>query len=104
MRGEDADVLRNLREHGDRAAIPRPVSAWIFGSIEEMYGIAEGLVAAGWVCSPPDPYGDRYMIRAERLQDTSDAAIDAMVAEINSLIENTDAFFDGWESSVEIGQ
>jgi hypothetical protein len=105
VKERDSRVLQELRARGDRTAIPRPIRIWIYGEPEELETIAEHLAGAGWEHTPPQPADRTYFIRAERMQDTSDVAIDAMIAEIERLVADSEtAVFDGWETSLEIGQ
>ena len=85
-------------------AIPTVLSVAIGGGLVELHEIADELEAAGWECGPLDPYGGAYAIHVARVQDTSDAAISAAIAEINRLIEDTEAVIDSWETALDVNQ
>lgn len=97
----DELVLSQLREHGDTGAIPRPVTAWIYGSEEELNLIAARLSDAGWTSIDIDDQGDTCSLVAECEQPATAEAIHAMSEAIATAIAGTEAVDDGWETSVE---
>jgi len=104
MDERDAEVLKALGEQGDRPMIPRPVFIWIYGTLDDLWQVAPLLADKGWQQTDPEPADGQYVIRAQREQPASEEAITSMIEEIELAIANTDAEFDGWETSVEFGQ
>ncbi|WP_380877317.1 hypothetical protein ACFB49_12320 [Sphingomonas sp. DBB INV C78] len=99
-RDRDTATLKALHEHGDAAVIMRPVFIWIYGEEADLRKVASRL-AATWQDVEPEQANSGWVIRAQREQEATEEAIFAMSDEINAAIEDTDAEFDGWETSVE---
>ncbi|MCA1749437.1 MAG: ribonuclease E inhibitor RraB [Sphingomonadales bacterium] len=94
-------VLELLYEQGDIAAVARPVNIWLYGNRDELSGLERKLEQLGWRDCKPRLFDDVWVIIAERDQPATEEAISAMAREIESLVEDTDVDFDGWETRVE---
>ena len=97
----DAGVLAQLRQHGDVAHIPRPVYIWIYGEERDLRIVAPRLQDDGWFDTDPESDDGIWVIRAQREQTVTEADIAAMSGAIHMAIEDTEAEYDGWETSVE---
>lgn len=104
MRGVDERAVDLLCEQGDRASIPRTVTLWFYGERDELLDLKAALENTGWEVIPPEPADRTHMLRAWRDQETSAEAMTALRNEVESLIASTDIAFDGWETTVEVGQ
>ena len=104
MKKADKRAVDLLRVQGDRGSIPRPVNIWFYGDLDELLDLKEKLEAAGWEATEPEPCDRTYMLRAEREQSTSPEAMETLLKEIEAEIVFTDIVFDGWETTVEVGQ
>ena len=104
MRVPDKRAVELLRKQGDRGVIPRPLNIWFYGDRDELLDLKKKLEAAGWQAIEPEPCDNTFMLRAAREQETSPDAMKALLDEIENDIVATDIQFDGWETTVEVGQ
>ena len=95
-------VLDELRAHGDKGAIPRPVFVWIYGARDDLEMAAERMGGGNWLLELEEQ-DEEWVLRTEREQMATREAIHSMSEKILAALVGTDAFYDGWETSVERG-
>jgi regulator of RNase E activity RraB len=97
----DRQVLQQLAEHGDNAAIARPVMHYFYGEREQLYDIAERLEKPGWEEVELAKGEEDFRLVASKVTDLLDASIETMMTEVEEAIRGLDVTYDGWETSVE---
>ena len=97
----DREVLRQLKDNGDNAAIARPVAHFFYGEREQLYDVAERLEKPGWDEVELAQGEDDFRLVATKITDLSDAAVETMIAEVREAVAGLDVTYDGWETSVE---
>jgi len=97
----DRQVLQQLAEHGDNAAIERPVMHFFYGDREQLYDVAERLEKPGWEEVELAKGEHDFRLVATKITDLMDGSIETMMAEIAGAIAGLDVTYDGWETSVE---
>jgi hypothetical protein len=107
--GMDRATLRQLAEHGDNPAIPRPVVHYFYGEQEPLEILADilELRLQGWSDLQLAKGRNDCRLVATKVTALKDSVFEAMTSEIMQAIERVqqltdrDIEYDGWETSVE---